>query len=305
MNATMAYKLDLNLLRILCMLVETNNVTETARRLEMGVSSVSYALNKLRAHYSDPIMIRVRNGMQPTLLAVGLHKHFSPALHIIEPVSVFTDTTGKPSQYIRIRTSSIFEGWIAWELSRSETFSSAGNVFEFNEGSANEDTRVDQLRLRQVHLDIGSALPADRAIAQHPFTLKGFKVACRRQHPRLNGPATLDSLLKESMITWVRKSESINAYKDLLNFEGAHLLEKPLRFTSLLTMLTLVARSDFFSIIPTCLENFVEEMFDIKVLETEFLENLTYPMFVHTLYASREDPVIQSVLALALSLDGL
>ncbi|UHM93628.1 LysR family transcriptional regulator [Rahnella victoriana] len=298
----MAYKLDLNLLRILCMLVETQNVTETARRLKMGVSSVSYGLNKLRDHYSDPIMIRVKNGMQPTLLAVGLYKHFAPALDIIEPSTALSEVPGKPGQYIRVRTSSIFQGWLAWHLTQSGMDSSTGTVFEFNDFSHNADSRVENLRRRQVNVDIGSALPVDSAIAQYPFTLTGFNVVCRPEHPRLTAPVTLDDILQETLVVWVPGSDTLEADKYLLNFEGAHLLEKPLRLSSFETILALVARTDFVGMIPACLSGYFEKMYDVKVLKTEFAESIAFPMFAHTLYASRRDPVIQDVLALILSL---
>lgn len=76
-------KLDLNLLRMLCVLIESCSVSYTSQYLNTSTSSVSYALNKLREHFSDPIMVRVKNGMQPTILALDIYNKIKPSILLV------------------------------------------------------------------------------------------------------------------------------------------------------------------------------------------------------------------------------
>ena len=68
----MKTQLDLNLLFIAESLYRTLNVSKTAVELGMSQSAVSHALTKLRAHFNDPLFVRVSKGMAATSLAKDL-----------------------------------------------------------------------------------------------------------------------------------------------------------------------------------------------------------------------------------------
>ena len=65
-------KLDLNLLYVLVTLADERNVSGAASKLGKSQPSVSSALAKLRAFFSDPLFVRAGNAMQPTPRAVEL-----------------------------------------------------------------------------------------------------------------------------------------------------------------------------------------------------------------------------------------
>lgn len=71
---------DLNLLVVLETLLDEGSVTAAARRLNLSQSAVSAALDRLRAMFSDPLLVRVGNGMQPTPLARSLQGPIKTAL---------------------------------------------------------------------------------------------------------------------------------------------------------------------------------------------------------------------------------
>ncbi|NRA52974.1 MAG: LysR family transcriptional regulator [Gammaproteobacteria bacterium] len=59
-------KLDLNLLKVLEILLEELNVTATANRLNLSQSAVSKHLSRLRTMFDDPLFERTAQGLKPT-----------------------------------------------------------------------------------------------------------------------------------------------------------------------------------------------------------------------------------------------
>lgn len=65
--------LELSALATLVALVEERSVTRAAARLGMTQSGASHALRRLRARFDDPLLVRGREGMQPTPRGIQLH----------------------------------------------------------------------------------------------------------------------------------------------------------------------------------------------------------------------------------------
>lgn len=79
--------LDLNLLKTLFALLEELSVSRAARRLALSQSAVSHALSRLRIHFNDPLLIKIKNGMAPTALAQELK---TPLSGILEQIRTLT-----------------------------------------------------------------------------------------------------------------------------------------------------------------------------------------------------------------------
>ena len=69
--------IDLNLLRVLDVLLEERSVTRAGARLGLTQSAVSHALNRLRYQLDDELFQRNAQGMQPTARALEI----APRLH--------------------------------------------------------------------------------------------------------------------------------------------------------------------------------------------------------------------------------
>ncbi|MEX5507444.1 LysR family transcriptional regulator, partial [Pseudomonas putida] len=63
---------DLNLLRVLDMLLREQNVSRAAERLALTQPTVSNALARLRDLLGDPLLVRVGRRMRPTPRALAL-----------------------------------------------------------------------------------------------------------------------------------------------------------------------------------------------------------------------------------------
>lgn len=66
------FRVDGQTLRIFLSLCETSSVTQTADRYSLNQSTVSYALDKLRAAIGDPLFVRSGRGVTPTEKAIAL-----------------------------------------------------------------------------------------------------------------------------------------------------------------------------------------------------------------------------------------
>jgi len=75
---------DLNLLRVLDMLLREQNVSRAAERLALSQPAVSNSLSRLRMLLGDPLLVRIGRHMQPTPRALALEGPIRSALQQIE-----------------------------------------------------------------------------------------------------------------------------------------------------------------------------------------------------------------------------
>src|ERR1700754_4162455 len=79
-----AHNLDLNLLRVLDVMLEERSVTRAGARLGLTQSAVSHALNRLRYLLNDDLFVRGPSGMQPTPRAVEMGPQVHAALNQLQ-----------------------------------------------------------------------------------------------------------------------------------------------------------------------------------------------------------------------------
>ncbi len=87
---------DLNLLPVLQVLMEENNVTRAAGRLNLTQPAISRSLARLRVLFNDPLFTRTPKGLTPTPRAIALSSTLKNSLQdisrLIEP-DIFTPKT--------------------------------------------------------------------------------------------------------------------------------------------------------------------------------------------------------------------
>lgn len=71
-------QLDLNLLKVLYVMLTTGSTSLTAQKLGLSASAVSHALNRLRESLDDPLFRREGNQQVPTLFALSLKEKLVP-----------------------------------------------------------------------------------------------------------------------------------------------------------------------------------------------------------------------------------
>lgn len=93
------HRIDLNLLVVFEVLMETRSVTATAERIGRTQSAVSHSLARLRDQLGDPILVRVGGQMQPSPFAEMIVEDIRPILRsirrVIAPRSLFDPATSE------------------------------------------------------------------------------------------------------------------------------------------------------------------------------------------------------------------
>ncbi|PKG72821.1 HTH-type transcriptional regulator YidZ [Shewanella sp. GutCb] len=75
-------RLDLNLLFTLQILLKEQNVSKTAKKLNVTPSTVSKALKKLRDWFDDPLFVKTPQGLRPTPLAQSIEEDLAEWLQM-------------------------------------------------------------------------------------------------------------------------------------------------------------------------------------------------------------------------------
>ncbi|PXX38865.1 LysR family transcriptional regulator [Aquitalea magnusonii] len=83
-NDVKLHQLDLNLLLALDALVSLRSVTRAAEKLFVSQPAMSHSLNRLRAFFNDPLLVRSPHGMQPTQKALYLQQGVHQALSLLQ-----------------------------------------------------------------------------------------------------------------------------------------------------------------------------------------------------------------------------
>jgi DNA-binding transcriptional LysR family regulator len=92
-NTMLVMQLDLNLLRPLHALLQERSVTRAALAVGLSQPACSAALGRLRRHFDDPLLVRVRGqGTQLTPLAMRLRDPVSEVLNDVEAISGASST---------------------------------------------------------------------------------------------------------------------------------------------------------------------------------------------------------------------
>lgn len=89
-------QLDMNLLKVLYVMLQTGTTGETAQRLNITPSAVSHALSRLREALGDPLFRREGNRQHPTPFAQALRDKLVPLF-----VSLNEEMFGEPQPHER------------------------------------------------------------------------------------------------------------------------------------------------------------------------------------------------------------
>lgn len=95
-------KLDLNLLKVLAVLLEERSVVRSAERLCVSPSAVSHALARLRRAFGDPLFVRSMSEMIPTVRAESMRRSIKLLMESLQTnftPSVDIDEAFDPSQF--------------------------------------------------------------------------------------------------------------------------------------------------------------------------------------------------------------
>ncbi|MFV8849450.1 LysR family transcriptional regulator [Serratia fonticola] len=292
--------LDLNLLTILNAVIETGSATLAAERIGLSSSSISYALNKLREHFSDPIVIRTSSGVKPTLLAMNLYNNTQPLLDELNMTLKAIDLTDSPNQpshmrTIRIRTNSLFDFWLSNQLLNTEKYQK-GFTFEFCSTPNDTEQCLELLRNKQIDMDIGFHLGNDRSILKKPLPTIKLVVLFRKDHPRINNKTDIEQLAHERKFGWMSRDGVNSAENPLLSWFTEKSIHRTYLSDSLINTILHTANSDAITIVPAFVAPLFCDLFSMQSLDCDIFDNDKYTLYCHIHRNDRDDPVLNDII---------
>lgn len=213
-------KPDLNLLRVLDVLLAEHSVARAARRLRLSPSAMSRALARLRRTVGDPLLVRAGRGLVATPRAAALAGSIGPLLEQIDAVLRPTAAIelGSLQRSFTLRTRDGFvESYGAALIARIER-EAPGVRLRF---VAKTDRDSSPLRDGSVDLDTGVV---DGSLAPELKTRALFRDRwigrVRRGHPLSRGPLTLARYAAGRHIQIARRGSELSGVDEAMAAAG-------------------------------------------------------------------------------------
>jgi DNA-binding transcriptional LysR family regulator len=239
---------DVNLLRVLVMVMDERNVTRAAERLHQSQPSVSIALRRLRERFNDPLFLPLRRGVVPTPRAVDLAQRARRILRDLEDMtreSAFDPATERVTIQIGANDYGVLSV-VTPVLLRLRQIA-PGVTLEVHRLASDISRQIER---QEVDMAITILSEPSRFAHVRPLFRDTFEVAMAADHPLANGDLTLEAFCAHDhlRVTWadVNLADPVD---NLLNDLGRR------RHTALIVpsyfhLPPILARSDFLAVAP-------------------------------------------------------
>jgi DNA-binding transcriptional LysR family regulator len=246
-------QVNLQLLTYLDALVSERHVTRAADRAGIGQPAMSNALARLRVVFRDPILIKTRNGMQPTARALELAGKIHSALDIID-VAARHGMDFDPletEQHFRIVASDGVALMFLPHLLRHMRQKAPKLTFTYCPGDIRRTTellRDDDCELVIAHFDAASP-------DLHQSSLYPQKVVCiaSSRHPTIKGRLSLQQFVENRHVVFGADPVPSPGMEAMVNERLAALglaRTAALRVPSITLTPAVVACTDLLAVVP-------------------------------------------------------
>jgi len=171
-------------LKVLSLLLEVGSLTQTAEILGISQPSVSKALGKLRAHFGDPLLVRVGTVMRPTPKALALTEPLRALLTASDALRAPTDFDPATSE--REFTCLVTEvGMIQFVPALMRKLEQAGPGLRLRALPLDSRPFEPRLEAGEADVAVGYFPEAATSMRRQKLYADGFLGVARRGHPRL------------------------------------------------------------------------------------------------------------------------
>ncbi len=261
MNLMHLSGIDLNLLRVLDVLLEERSVTRAGARLGLTQSAVSHALNRLRYHFADELFQRNGQGMQPTTRALEIGPSLHAALGQLQ--SALTPADFDPA--VSDRRFNVVAGAYACAVLLPAVVArmQARAPYALLQIAENPPDLVEQVDSGRVDFVIAGFAAAPERFARERLMVEDLAWIVRAGHPLADAPASLEALVETPHVVVSTRRDSTerstiairSSWEDLGALE-TELARRGLRrqvgvvVPDTYSALAIVARSDMAALIP-------------------------------------------------------
>ncbi len=259
---------DLNLLKVLDVLLRERNVSRAAERLSLSQPAVSNALARLRELLDDPLLVRVGRGMQPTPRALGLEMPIRDALARIEASLNAGDLFDPASSRARfvIAVTDYVELLCMPRLMQRLARLAPGIRLAIEPLAPTLPGEA--LDRGEIDLALGRFLEVPTRFQIRRWASEGLKLVLRQGHPLAGRPLDLETFLQLRHL-WVHGGQTRGMVDLWLQEQG---LAREVVYTTpnYLQAPHIVAASDLAVVLPTRLALHFAELLPLQVLDLPF-----------------------------------
>ena len=261
---------DLNLLRVFMAVCRTKSFTKAAEELDLTQSSVSNAVNRLKANMPEELFVRSGRGIKLTAYSEQLFEQLAPHLSAVEQLVLgFAEFSPQSSQRnFNIYTIDLFS--LALQPAISRLTQHSPSQVTFRETPDNEEILLDEFMFDQVDMAIDIFPPASHSLNYQSIIKDEVCCIARRDHPRVKNSISLAQYFSEKHALFKMRRNNLSII-DLLSIER---LAQPRKvhseYVSLISVMMAVEKTDALAVVPRQLILPYLDKFNLQVIEPPF-----------------------------------
>ena len=213
------FELDCKLLSIFYYIYKFKSVSSAADHLAMSQPAVSNILNKIRAHYNDPLFLRIGNEMIPTELSKQLFPLVSEALNKVEIINNFTINFDEQASHQQFTIAMTDVSHLVLLPKISQYLKKHAPHIKLNVRAITSETSY-QMANGEIDLAVGFPPLLENGFYQQKLFEQYYVVLASKDHPRLTpNHLTVEHYLAESHIDIDAGIGHYHIENELLNLE--------------------------------------------------------------------------------------
>lgn len=272
MNDELSHKLstlDLNLLRVFCVVCEQSSITRAAEQLALTQSSVSNAINRLKIALDCELFIRIGRGIEPTATGLHIFNSVQPMLDAIEQTLM---GISEFDPYTSSRVFTLYANEAVIDLLQPHLDKALANLtvrVVFRNSPVLEDDQYQDLQMQKVDLLIDIVPPKLKTFRFQKVAQERIICVVRQQHPQIHNSVSREAYFAAEHVMYRFHRDNMRV-ADIISNEPLPQRTLYCEQSSILSMLSLISKSNAIGIAPYAFSQSYAQLFNLNLLELPF-----------------------------------
>ena len=258
--------IDLNLLVVFEAIFSAGNISKAAELSDISQPALSNALARLRKQLNDPLFVRKGNGVIPTARAEEMILPIREALaaiqRSIEPVAEFDPTTTE--RHFKLMIADPLEPIVVPALLQQQTGKRSNITYELQPPQA---VNIEEALLSGT-FELALFLIPKRNPDLHikPLCPVDHVLLARKDHPRIQGPVTIEDLQQESHVA-LNLSPGKLANAEKVTFWQQMHQHASIQVHKMSSVVQIVSQSDLIGLVPRIHAHYATKRLNVQIQE--------------------------------------
>ncbi|MDX6022290.1 LysR family transcriptional regulator [Scandinavium sp. V105_16] len=261
-------KLDLNLITLFELVYRHKSVAKAADVMDVTASAVSQGLNRLRAHFDDPLFVRNGSRLESTAFAENVHRSIADSFEDVLTQLQSLSPTVAQSQ-LNIICPPYLSLFIFKPLVRIVAEISPQCKILHTPDDNLEETTDKALTFRKADIIFDLQPHNMHSRISHLLYNEELVFIRAKNHPRISGFAPSDQLSKEQFTVLNSNKFSVANVQDEINARINAVRDIRFRSGSTFSIIAMVSASDTIGVVSRNLAEMFSDTFDIGIVETD------------------------------------